>query len=333
MNKKIIIITNLIQKYNTVFVFLIMLLLAFFLTDNFFTQRNILNITRQISTLGVVSLGMLLIILTGGIDLSVGSVMAVSAVFFAYYNQSAGFVSGLLMALSISVMLGATVGGLVSKAHLAPFVATLAMMTIGRGIALNFVQGKPIVIENSPIIDKIGQSSFLDLPIPFYFMLGTYLIVSFILNFTVYGRLIRAIGSNEEAAHFAGINTKAYIFSVYVIAGITTGIGGIMASARSGVGSPVLAEGFELDVIAACVVGGASLTGGKGSAWQTIMGVLILGMISNFMNLRNIPGYNQMIVKGAIIILAVLGQNLNWETLFKKIMLLLFQIKARKGNI
>lgn len=320
MDNLLIKISRFLKKYNTVIVFVIMLLLAFFMTDNFFSRRNMLNIARQVSTLGVVSLGLLLILLTGGIDLSVGSIMAVASVFFAHFCMSHGFGLGLVVAIAVSVGLGAIVGILVSRANIAPFVATLAMMTVGRGIALNFVKGKPIVIENSPIVDAIGESRLLGIPVPFYIMLVTFVIVTILLRYTVYGRLIRAIGSNEEAARFAGINTKGYIFSVYVLAGIATAIGGIIASARSGVGSPVLAEGFELDVIAACVVGGVSLTGGKGSAWQTVMGVLILGMISNFMNLRNIPGYNQMIVKGTIIIFAVLGQKLEWEGMAKRVM-------------
>jgi ribose transport system permease protein len=191
---------------------------------------------------------------------------------------------------------------------MAPFVSTLAMMTIARGIALILSNGSPILIENEAV-SFVGQAYILGIPFPVFMMVIALLVLYLILKFTAMGRIIKAIGSNENAVVLTGINVYWYKFVVYAVSGLLCAFGGIITTARTSVGSPIISQGFELDAIAAVVIGGASLSGGRGNIINTVLGVIILGIISNIMNLMDIPGYHQQVVKGAIIIAAVLFQS------------------------
>ncbi|MFZ7155284.1 ABC transporter permease [Avibacterium avium] len=296
-------------KHSTLMFFILMLVIAGLLTDRFYSLENITNVLRQSVPLGIVSLGLLFVILTGGIDLSVGSIMALVSVIVALLMPDYGIFGSTFIALFVGAVIGAAAGGLISYFKVAPFVATLAMMTVARGLGLIVSKGQPIFVEDDAFTD-FGTGYFLGLPLPFYVLLICFFGALFVYKKTVFGRLIISIGSNEVATRFAGIQVERYKFFVYVICGVACALAGVLATTRTGVGSPVFGIGFELDAIAAVVVGGASLSGGKGTVTNTLIGVLILSIISNLMNLLNIPGYHQQVVKGGIIILAVLLESL-----------------------
>lgn len=299
-----------LMEYNTVIIFVVMLILAASLSDVFFTRTNIFNLLRQVSALAGMGLGMLLVILTGGIDLSVGSVAALASVMVAWFVGDTGLWPAILLTLVVGSACGAVSGYLIAARHMAPFVATLAMMTIARGFAFIVSKGSPIIVEDHRLAN-FGSAYFMGVPSPVFVMLAIFALVAFLLRYTVFGRLVTAIGSNEKAVRLAGIRTGWYKFAVYCISGAFCAIAGIISTSRTGVGSPIVQTGAELDAIAAVVIGGASLSGGKGTALHTLLGVLILGIIGNIMNLMNVPSYPQQVVKGVIIIFAVLLQRWN----------------------
>ena len=299
---------HLLLEYNTVLIFLAMIALAASISDAFFSRNNILNLLRQSAGLAGMGLGMLLVILTAGIDLSVGSVAALASVMVAWCLGPVGLWPALVLAVAIGGLCGAVSGYLVAARNMAPFVATLAMMTIARGFAFILSKGSPIILADSRLND-FGSAYWLGVPAPVFVMALVFGLVAFLLRYTVFGRMVTAIGSNEAAVRLAGVRTGWYKFAVYCISGAFCALAGIISTSRTGVGSPVVGTGAELDAIAAVVIGGASLAGGKGTAFQTLLGVLILGIIGNIMNLMNIPGYPQQVVKGLIIIGAVLLQG------------------------
>lgn len=294
-------------RYNTVFFFLIMMVVSAIVSDVFFTANNLFNLVRQVTPVGIISMGMLLVILTGGIDLSVGSVVAMVGVLCALFTQTMPLPLAVSTSLICGLLVGSMSGYLVSVHKMAPFIATLALMSIVRGLGFIFSKGAPILVsENATSLTNFGSGNSLGIPNPALVMALIFAITLVLLRYNVFGRIIIAIGSNEEAVRLSGIKVAVYKFSVYAIAGGLSAIAGIITTARTAVGSPVMGIGMELDVIATVVIGGASLSGGKGSAVNTLLGVFILGMIGNIMNLMNIPAYSQQVIKGLIIILAVL---------------------------
>jgi ribose transport system permease protein len=299
-----------VVKYDTVFIFLIMLVVSAIVSDVFFTSTNLFNLVRQVTPVGIISMGMLLVILTGGIDLSVGSIVAMVGVLCALFTQTMPLPLVLITSLACGLLAGSISGYLVSVHKIAPFIATLALMSIVRGLGFIFSKGAPILVgENASALTDFGSGNFLGIPNPSLVLALVFAITAVLLRYNVFGRIIIAIGSNEEAVRLSGIKVSAYKFSVYAIAGGLSAVAGIITAARTAVGSPVMGVGMELDVIATVVIGGASLSGGKGSAINTLLGVLILGMIGNIMNLMNIPAYSQQVIKGLIIIFAVLLQR------------------------
>ncbi|MEZ2758262.1 ABC transporter permease [Providencia vermicola] len=286
-----------------------MLVVAGFLSDRFYSADNITNVLRQSVPLGLATLGMLFVILTGGIDLSVGAIMALVSVVVALMIPDIGLWPALAVGIIMATIIGAFAGILVTWFNIAPFIATLAMMTISRGLGLIISKGQPVFIDD-PALIEFGTGYLFGIPLPVYVFGIFILLAQFLYKHTVFGRLVVSIGSNETATRFAGIRVNYYKLAVYALSGLACGIAGILATTRTGVGSPVLAVGFELDVIAAVVVGGASLAGGRGTVINTIIGVLILSIISNLMNLMNISGYNQQVVKGIIIIIAVMLESI-----------------------
>ncbi|MGG3557867.1 ABC transporter permease [Peribacillus frigoritolerans] len=298
---------NFFLKYNTIIIFGLLIIMASSLSDVFFTDKNILNLLRQSAAIGIISMGMLLVIMTGGIDLAVGSFLALGSVLMAFFLQSYSLPVALLFTLAIGIVLGSISGYLVAYRNMASFVATLAMMTVASGLAFIVSKGSPIMIDNLAVT-MFDRSYFLGIPSPVIVMFVFFFITVFILRRTVYGRLLKAIGSNESAVVLSGVKTHYYKFSVYSISGALAVVGGVLTTARTGVGSPLVGAGLELDAIAAVVIGGAALNGGRGTALNTLMGVFILALIGNIMNLMNVPAYPQQVIKGAIIVFAVLFQ-------------------------
>ncbi len=305
-------------KYNTIFIFLVLVFASSFVSNRFFSETNIFNLLRQVSGIGIISMGMLLVILTGGIDLSVGSILAVASVLSAYFLLSMPLWMSLVLTVFAGVLLGSVSGFLVSNRRIAPFVVTLAMMTIGRGLGYIISNGSPILVrESGASLKSFGSGYFFKIPgyfsgvpQPVVLMFSIFVIVFVVLRYTVFGRLVVAIGSNETAVKLSGVRVGVYKFLVYGISGALASIAGIISTSRTGVGSPIVGRGFELDAIAAVVIGGASLGGGRGTALNTLLGVFILGMIGNIMNLKNVPAYPQQVIKGLIIIFAVLLQGI-----------------------
>ena len=312
MKNKIILDRNLqfVIKYNTVFIFLIMLVVSAIVSDVFFTSNNLFNLVRQVTPVGIISMGMLLVILTGGIDLSVGSIVAMVGLLCALFTQSMPLPLVIMASLACGLLVGSISGYLVSVHKLAPFIATLALMSIVRGLGFIFSKGAPILVaDKASSLTDFGSGNSFGIPNPALILFLVFAITAVLLKYNIFGRIIIAIGSNEEAVRLSGIRVSAYKFSVYAIAGGLSAVAGVITTARTAVGSPIMGIGMELDVIAAVVIGGASLSGGKGSAINTLLGVLILGMIGNIMNLINIPAYSQQVIKGLIIIFAVLLQR------------------------
>jgi len=292
-----------------------MLVVSALVSDVFFTPVNLFNLVRQVTPVGIISMGMLLVIITGGIDLSVGSVVAMVGVLCALLTGTMPLFLALTISLACGILIGSLSGYLVSVHKVAPFIATLALMSIIRGVGFIISKGAPVqVSSNASILTDFGSGNFLGMPYPAMILILIFIITAILLRYNVFGRMIIAIGSNEEATRLSGINVPACKFIVYAIAGGLSAVAGIITTARTAVGSPVMGAGLELDVIATVVIGGASLNGGRGSAINTLLGVLILGMIGNIMNLMNIPAYSQQVIKGLIIILAVLLQRFQKTT-------------------
>ena len=301
--------THFLLENNTYLVFLILFAVCCAISDKFFSALNLRNILLQQCAPILVSLGMLMVVLTGGIDLSVGSVMAVGSSLTAVPMTSYGLHWALAALISVAAgcLMGAFSGFLVAYMRFQGFVASLSVMTIARGIAYTITNATPINLPDG----TLNSLTFKAYGYPIIWItLFLVILLSVVSRYTSYGRIIVATGSNAEAVKLSGIRVRRYILSVYVISGSLAALAGVFLAARSGVGNSTIAEGQELDAIASCVIGGASLAGGKGSIMRTVIGALILALIGNIMNLMAIPAYPQKIIKGLIIIAAVLLQVL-----------------------
>lgn len=298
-----------IKELIPVITLVLLLIISGMLSSSFFSVVNITNLLRQNAAPLIIAMGMLLVILTGGIDLAVGSMLAFSAVLVAYFSQTTPTIVAILLSALILMALSACAAGFIALRSLAPFVVTLALMTVARGLAFIVSKGTPIRIQAGNWLLTFGNGSFIGVPYPVWLALIVFLAVMLVLRYTSYGRLVKAVGSNKTATRLSGINVTFYTFSVYVISGFLCSLGGMISTARAGVGSGQVGEGMELDAIASVVIGGAALTGGKGTALNTLVGVLILGLISNIMNLMNVHSYYQQVIKGLIIVFAALLQS------------------------
>lgn len=303
---------SIIQRFGTLAIFLVLVVVATLWSDSFLSRGNVLNVLRQVASgAGIMAVGMLFVILTRGIDLSVGSVMALGSVLTGYFCAMLGY--GPLMTIPLVLLAGAAcglvTGGFIAYLRLPSFVMSLAMMAIARGLSLIISEGRPIPLgETGEAFGRFGAGFFWGLPQPVILMFAVFIVGGILLNYTRFGRLITAIGSNEEAVRLSGIAVPRYILAVYVISGVLAAVAGIISSSRTGVGSAQVGVGAELNVIAAVVIGGASLMGGKGGVVNTLLGALIMGIIANIMNLAGVPGYHQQVYMGAIIVVAMLLQ-------------------------
>lgn len=276
------------------------------LSDRFFTVNNILNVLRQVSINTIIAGGMTLVILTGGIDLSVGSVLAFSAALMA------GLVAGgappamaVLTGLGAGAILGLVNGLLVTRGRVAPFVATLATMTIARGLTLVYTEGRPITGLPASL-RALGTAYLGPIPVPIILMAVVVGLVYLVLAHTPFGRFLYAVGSNEEAARFAGIAVGRVKLWAYTLGGLAAALAGAILTGRLNSAQPTAGGGFELDAIAAVVLGGTSLSGGQGGVLGTVVGALIIGILDNGLNLLNVSSFYQQVAKGAVILLAVL---------------------------
>lgn len=294
-------------KYGIFIAFILLCIVLSFLSPTFLRPENLLNVFRQISINGIIAVGMTFVIITGGIDLSVGSVLALSAVVACNFAHPDTYpvIVPILVGLLVGLLCGAFNGIIISFGKVAPFIVTLGMLTIARGITLVYTSGRP-VIDLSESYGQIGGGYLAGIPLPIYILIIVSIIGMFILKSTKFGRHVYAVGGNELAARVSGLNTKAVKIGVYAISGMMAGLAGIVLSSRVLAGSPASGQGYELDAIAAVVIGGSSLAGGVGTIVGTMIGALIIGVMNNGLDLMNVSSYYQQIVKGVIIIAAVL---------------------------
>jgi len=291
------------------FGFIVLVIIAGILSPAFFKPTNIFNVLRQVSINCIISIGMTFVILTGGIDLSVGSVVALCSVLvaFAQANGLSTFTS-VMVGLGAGMFCGLFNGFIIVNRKLQPFIVTLASMTIVRGLAYIISGGRPIMGITDSFRD-IAITYAGPLPMPALYMLILVGFAYVVLSKTFWGRAYYAIGGNEEAARLSGTRVDMYKALAYVLTGVLSGFSAILVVARVTVGEPIIGTGWELDAIAAVVIGGTSLAGGVGSVIGTFIGALILGVLSNIFNLLNISAYVQMVFKGIIILIAVLAST------------------------
>ncbi|WP_197490792.1 ribose ABC transporter permease [Brevibacillus sp. SKDU10] len=285
--------------------FLLVIILSIVSSD-FLTVSNIFNVLRQVSINALIAFGMTFVILTGGIDLSVGSTLALSSALSAGLMASGGdpFLA-IAVGLLAGLVMGAFNGILVAKGNVAPFIATLATMTVFRGLTLVYTEGKPITgLPDS--FGLVGKSFFLQIPMPVIWMLLSFVALYFILKHTTFGRHVYALGSNEEATRLSGVSTTKVKIWVYSISGLFASLAGIILTSRLNSAQPTAGTSYELDAIAAVVLGGTSLSGGKGWIVGTLIGAMIIGVLNNGLNLLNVSSFYQLVAKGAVILIAVL---------------------------
>jgi len=294
-------------KKNTIFfIFILMLILSTIFNGKCFLQKgNLLNICRQASIIGVLAIGEALVIITGGIDLSLGSLVALSSVMYATFMSPYGILFSVVLTILICTFLGSINGFLVAKAKMPPFIVTLGMMLIGRGLATLIAKGDVVYgIKKSFSIIAQGEIGGL-FPIPLIILLILAIITHIFLTSTVLGRQIYAVGGSKQSAQLSGVNVEKILFLVYLLAGLFASLSGLIYTARLTAGYCEGAVGFELDAIASAIIGGVSLLGGKGNLFKVIIGAFILTLITNFLNLRGLSPYIQEAIKGVIILGAI----------------------------
>ncbi|MFQ3871504.1 ABC transporter permease [Staphylococcus parequorum] len=283
------------------------------LNSAFLEPSNLFNLLRQVSINGLIAFGMTFVILTGGIDLSVGSTLALSSAMVAILMVSGvDSMIALLLGCIFGAVLGAINGLLITLGKMAPFIATLATMTVFRGLTLVITDGNPITnLNGSYAFQLFGRGYFLGIPVPAVTMFVTFIILYILLHKTVFGRQTYAMGGNEKAAFISGIKVNKLKIMIYSLAGLMSAMAGAILTSRLNSAQPTAGMSYELDAIAAVVLGGTSLTGGKGRILGTLIGVLIIGVLNNGLNLLGVSSFYQQVVKGVVIIIAVLIDRKN----------------------
>lgn len=296
----------LLRRFGIFIAFVLLMVVLTFLSDSFLTVSNILNIARQVSINAILAAGMTFVILTAGIDLSVGSVVAFSgAIIAGLLSTGRPLLIGIGGGLVLGALLGLVDGVVVTKGRVQPFIATLAMLTIARGATLVYTDGRPITGLPDAFV-WLGAGEVARIPVPVIIMALVFFISYVILTQTVLGRYVYAIGGNEEAARLSGVNVTFYKTLVYVMSGVLSALSGVILTARLNSAQPTAGLGYELDAIAAVVLGGTTLAGGEGSIGGTLLGAFIIGVLNNGLNLLNVSSFYQQVVKGVVILLAVL---------------------------
>jgi len=305
-------VAHILSRYGILLSLVVICIVLSFATPNFFSAQNLLIVLRQVSINGILAIGVTFVIIAGGIDLSLGSVIALTGVVAASFAHPGTYplIVPLALALLTGMAIGAINGWTITLGRVAPFIVTLGMMTIARGLALVFSNGRPVT-NLSPSFNYIGGGDFLHIPVPILLFILVILISIIILNNTRMGRYIYAVGGNETAAKASGIRVNRVKLFAYIMCSMLAALAGIVLASRITTGQPNAGIAYELDAIAAVVIGGTSLLGGKGSITGTVIGVLIIGVINNGLDLLNVSSYYQQIIKGIIIIGAALLDRKN----------------------
>lgn len=299
---------EMLSKLGPLLALIVLIIFVSILSPSFLSLTNLMNLMRQVSTNALISFGMTFVIITGGIDLSVGSTLALSSAIMAGM-----IVNGIdpLIAMTVSLIagfiLGAVNGLLITKGKLVPFIATLATMTIYRGATLVLTDGKPITgLDETFIFQFMGRGYFFGIPFPIVITLVVFALLFVLLHKMSFGRKTFAIGGNEKASFIAGVKSNKIKIFVYSISGVLASLAGIILTSRLNSAQPTAGESYEMDAIASVVLGGTSMSGGKGRIFGTLIGALIIGTLNNGLNLLGVSTFYQQIVKGIVIIIAVL---------------------------
>lgn len=299
-------ITELIGKYNLLILLIVFITIASILSKEFLTVGNFLNLLQQSSVTGIIAIGMTFVILVAGIDLSVGSIVALAGMVVAILlKQDVAIPLAIMLTLCVGAALGFISGFVSTKFNIPAFIATLAMMISARGLALLLTNGKP-VFGLPEAFGFLGGGFIGNVPVSGLLWVALTIIAAIVLKYSPYGRNLYAVGGNPEAAHLSGVRVNRHLISVFVVSGVLAALAGIVLASWLTVGQPTAAKGAELNAIAAVVLGGTSLFGGIGSIWGTFAGVLLLSIITNIFNLLGLASYYQDIFMGLIIILALI---------------------------
>ncbi|MEE9166133.1 MAG: ribose ABC transporter permease [Candidatus Neomarinimicrobiota bacterium] len=294
------------RQFGTLIGLIVLIIVLWILTPYFLTVSNLLNVAQQTSINAIIAVGLTFVIITAGIDLSVGSIMAFAGVVLASALQGGAPIALAVVAgLGVGLLCGLVNGVLISYGRLPPFISTLGMMSVARGAALLYTQGRPISGFPTPF-RSLATGEVLGIPSPVIIMIGVYVIAHFVLTRTKLGRYTYAIGGNEEAALLSGVNVRVHKTVVYGISGMLSGLAAIILNARLNSAQPIAGIMYELDAIAATVIGGTSLMGGEGRVIGTLIGAFIMGVLRNGLNLLGVSSFIQQTVIGSVIILAVL---------------------------
>ncbi len=312
MNSKLT-MNSMIDRFLPIVGLTLLVVVITIMNSQFLSPDNLLNLLRQVSINGLIAFGMTFVILTGGIDLSVGSILAFSSAMTALIITSGiDPMFAMLLGCVVGLLAGAVNGLLVTAGGMAPFIVTLATMTIYRGATLVVTDGNPITgLGDSLMFQLFGKGYFFGIPVPAVTMAVTFVILYIILNKTVFGRQTYAIGGNETAAALSGIKVNRTKIMIYALSGLMSALAGIILASRLDSAQPTAGETYELDAIAAVVLGGTSLMGGKGRIVGTLIGVLIIGVLNNGLNLVGVSSFYQQIIKGLVIVIAVLIDRKN----------------------
>lgn len=300
-----------LQEYGAFLALILLIVGISIVSPEFRTGNNFLSLLRQSSINGLIAFGMTGVILTGGIDLSVGSVLALSTALCASMIAS-GIPAGLsmILALVIGTLLGTISGLLITKGRLQPFIATLITMTVYRGLTMIFTDGKPISnLGDHFVLKFVGKGNLFGIPVPVLILLLIFLLFFFLLTQTTFGRKVYAIGSNAQCAQLVGVHINKTKIILYGISGLMASISGLILLSRLNSAQPTLGSGYELDAIASVALGGTSMNGGRGKIQGTLIGVLIIAVLNNGLNILGVSSYYQDVVKGLVILLAVLADR------------------------
>lgn len=296
---------NFMEKYSIFIVLVMMFIVCSFLSPNFLSTGNLTNIARQLAVGTILAYGEMLLIISGMLDLSAASVLALSGVLsVSFYKATGSLVGAFIVAVAVGVACNLVNAAMVTNFSLPPFIATLAMQTIARGIALLYTKGQNLLQLDRYVV--FGQGSFFGIPMPIIFLVVITVIIWYVLKHTRFGRSLYAIGGNEEASVASGINVNRMKYRAFIINGILVGIAGILFMSRVNAGLPNGAVGYEMEGLTAAIVGGTSFSGGVGTTTGTLAGSFIIGCLNNIMNLTGVDSYVQQITKGCIIALAVI---------------------------
>jgi len=298
-----------IRELGIVIVFAVILVILMILSPNAFARpANLMNIFKQASINGILAMGMMFVIIAGGIDLSVGSIVALAGVVAASFAHPGEYplIVPIILALGIGLFAGWLNGVGVSYGNIPPFIVTLGMMTIVRGAALIVSGGAPVFGVSDEFEFIAGGFFFDSIPLLVIYFIIITLICAYVLTKTVFGRRVYAIGGNETSAAFSGINVKKMRISVFMISGLFAGFAGLLLASRTVSGNPTAGQSYELDAIAAVIIGGVSMSGGSGRWYGTVIGALLIAVIGNGLDILNVSSHYQLVIKGAIIIFAVL---------------------------